>query len=565
MGPDGGTGYAERNAVDVSRLDAAAVGREAARTARDMADPVELPPGDYPVVLEPYAVVDIVDMLGYLGFSALAVQEERSFFEAGRRIGSPLITLVDDASDDAGTPASFDYEGVPTQRVTLLDAGVCRDVVHDAQTAARDGVASTGHGLPAPNPWGPFPLHMVMAAGTTPREELVAGLERGLLVTRFHYTNVIHPKQAIITGMTRDGLFLVEGGRIVGPVRNLRFTQGYLDALDRVEAVSAERIAVEGFLGTAVVPALRIGELLLHGRDRALNEPNRVREQVGDAIRVEGGDLSGARRVLANPRFMALFASQILTQVGGNMVLFGLTVEVFSLTHSSTSVSILLLTFLVPAVVFGAIAGVFVDRFDRRWILIGTNMARGALFLSLAFLPEQLWIIYIVTAIVATLTTFFAPAEAAMIPFVVKHEQLMTANGLFILGAAGVVRTRLRGPRTPRPEHPRHPGPHHHRGRGVRASGPPVRVAAIRATDRRAVQDAPLRRVGGRFDDVAAARGARLHPPPPEHRLVAQPTSRSRRRSSASSASSGPTSRSASSGSERTTSSSSSCRSGSAS
>jgi predicted Zn-dependent protease len=259
MGPGGGTGYAERNGVDVSRLDAAAVGREAALTAREMADPVELPPGEYPVVLEPYAVVDIVDMLGYLGFSALAVQEERSFYEPGRRIGSPLVSLIDDAADPEGTPASFDYEGVPTRRVTLIDDGLCRDVVHDAQTAARDGVASTGHGLPAPNPWGPFPLHMVMAAGTTPRESLIEGLDRGLLVTRFHYTNVVHPKQAIITGMTRDGLFLVEDGRISRPVRNLRFTQSYLDALERVEAVSAERIAIEGFLGIAVVPALRIG------------------------------------------------------------------------------------------------------------------------------------------------------------------------------------------------------------------------------------------------------------------------------------------------------------------
>jgi predicted Zn-dependent protease len=265
MGPGGGTGYAERNAVDVSRLDAAAVGREAAQRAREMADPVELPPGDYAVVLEPYAVVDLVDMLGYLGFSALAVQEDRSFFEPGRRIGSPLVTLVDDASDVAGSPASFDYEGVPIRRVTLLEAGVCREVVHDAQTAARAGVGSTGHGLPAPNPWGPFPLHMVMAAGATPREELLAGLDRGLLVTRFHYTNVVHPKQAVITGMTRDGLFLVEEGRIQGPVRNLRFTQSYLDALDRVEAVSVERTAVEGFLGTAVVPALRVGSFTFTG------------------------------------------------------------------------------------------------------------------------------------------------------------------------------------------------------------------------------------------------------------------------------------------------------------
>jgi MFS family permease len=179
-----------------------------------------------------------------------------------------------------------------------------------------------------------------------------------------------------------------------------------------------------------------------------LSEPNRVREQVSDAVTVEGGDLRDARRVLANPRFMALFASQILTQVGGNMVLFGLTVEVFSLTRSSTSVSILLLTFLVPAVVFGAIAGVFVDRFDRRWILVGTNVARAALFAGLAFVPDNLVAIYVVTAIVATLTTFFAPAEAAMIPLVVKNNQLMTANGLFIfaLQASFVLGFAVLGP-----------------------------------------------------------------------------------------------------------------------
>src|SRR5258708_22339686 len=97
-----------------------------------------------------------------------------------------------------------------------------------------------------------------MSAGTTSREELIGGLERGLLVTRFHYTNVVHPKLAIITGMTRDGTFLVEGGKIVGPVRNLRYTQSYLDALAGVSAVSTERKCIRGFLGAAVGPALRI-------------------------------------------------------------------------------------------------------------------------------------------------------------------------------------------------------------------------------------------------------------------------------------------------------------------
>ncbi len=258
MSPDGGTGYAEGVGMDATTIDAAAIGREAATKARASDNPVAVEAGDYPVVLEEYAVVDITDMLGYTGFSALAVQEERSFFEPGRRIGSELVSIVDDGSDPAGLPATFDFEGVAKQRVPLVEAGVCREVVYDSQTAARAGRTSTGHGLPAPNPYGPFPLHAVMAAGTTPRDELIGGLDRGLLITRFHYTNVVHPKLAIITGMTRDGTFLVEGGKIVGPVRNLRYTQSYLDALAGVSAVSSTRKTLRGFLGAAVVPALRI-------------------------------------------------------------------------------------------------------------------------------------------------------------------------------------------------------------------------------------------------------------------------------------------------------------------
>jgi PmbA protein len=258
MGPDGGSGYAESAAVDSSTIDAAALGREAAEKARATAEAVSIEPGDYPVVLEEYAVVDLLDMLGYLGFSALAVQEERSFFEPGKRIGSDVVTIVDDGYDPAGLPLWFDFEGVAKQRVSLVENGICRAVVYDAQTAARDGVVSTGHGLPAPNPYGPFPLNMIMAAGEASREELIGGLDRGLLVTRFHYTNPVHPKLAIVTGMTRDGTFLVEGGRIVGPVRNLRYTQSYLAALAGTVAVARDRRTLRGFLGGVVVPAVRI-------------------------------------------------------------------------------------------------------------------------------------------------------------------------------------------------------------------------------------------------------------------------------------------------------------------
>jgi len=265
MGPDGEAGYAEGAAVDHRQIDAAALGREAAARARASRNAQQLEPGDYPVVLEEYAVIDLLDMLGYLGFSALAVQEERSFFEPGRKVGSELVSIVDDATDPAGMPAAFDYEGVAKQRVPLLERGVCVDVVYDAQTAAKAGRASTGHGLPAPNQYGPFPLNTFMAPGTASREELIGGLERGLLVTRFHYTNPVHPKLAIVTGMTRDGLFLVEGGEVRGPVRNLRFTQSYLAALAGVEAVGSTRRLLRGFLGAAVVPAVRISAFTFTG------------------------------------------------------------------------------------------------------------------------------------------------------------------------------------------------------------------------------------------------------------------------------------------------------------
>jgi predicted Zn-dependent protease len=265
MGPDGGTGYAEAAAVDATSIDPAALGREAADKARATAHAVSIEPGDYPVVLEEYAVVDLLDMLGYLGFSALAVQEGRSFAEPGRRVGSELVDIWDDGADPDGLPMAFDYEGVPKQRVSLIEHGICRDVVYDSQTAARAGVRSTGHGLPAPNSYGPFPLNMVLGTGSASRGELIGGLERGLLVTRFHYTNPVHPKLAIVTGMTRDGTFLVEGGRIVGPVKNLRFTQSYLDALAGVEAIGSERRCLRGFLGGVVTPAIRIASWTFTG------------------------------------------------------------------------------------------------------------------------------------------------------------------------------------------------------------------------------------------------------------------------------------------------------------
>ena len=267
MGSGGSSGYAQQVAVDIGDIDASSLGHEAAERTAAMRDAIELPAGDYPVVLDSYAVMDIALWLGLVGFGAQDVQEQRSFYQPGKVVASPLISLSDDAMEPSGAPASFDYEGVAKQRVSLIEAGACAEIVHDTKTAAHDGRRSTGHALPAPNPWGPYPLNLTMAGGETPRDELIGGLERGLLVTRFHYTNVVHPKQVKVTGMTKDGLFLVEDGRITAPVRNLRFTQSYLDALAAVEAVSIERRTIDGddMLGTIVVPSLRIASFSFTG------------------------------------------------------------------------------------------------------------------------------------------------------------------------------------------------------------------------------------------------------------------------------------------------------------
>jgi PmbA protein len=256
-----GTGWAEGTARGLADLDVAALGERAARKAVDAREPRELPPGAYPVVLEPAAVATMVQFLGWMGFGAKAYDEGRSFLvgRLGQRVCSPLVTIVDDALAPDTIGVGFDFEGVPRRRVTLIEEGVATSLVYDYRTARQHGVEPTGHGLPAPSAEGAYPLHLAMLPGDALQPELVAGMERGLLVTRFHYTNLVNLMETTITGMTRDGTFWVEDGRVRGAVRNLRFTQSILDALSAVRAVGAEtELAGEDGFGAARAPALAI-------------------------------------------------------------------------------------------------------------------------------------------------------------------------------------------------------------------------------------------------------------------------------------------------------------------
>ncbi len=258
MADERGSGYTQRMATNVSILDFEAMAHEAVEKAQRSRNPIDIPLGEYPVVLDAYAVAEMLENLAFMGFSALAVQEERSFMNGqfGKQLVEPRVTICDDGHDPSGLPQAFDYEGVPKQRVVMIDRGVANAVVYDSFTAAREGKPNTGHALPAPNSEGPLPLHTMMEAGDASIEELIKGVDRGIYVTRFHYTNTVHPIKTLFTGMTRDGTFLIEHGELTRPVKNLRFTQSILDVLREVQAIGRERVQSAGYM-TVVAPALR--------------------------------------------------------------------------------------------------------------------------------------------------------------------------------------------------------------------------------------------------------------------------------------------------------------------
>jgi predicted Zn-dependent protease len=268
IGADAGSGFASHVAGDVDDVDAIAVAEAAVERCARNHDPADLPPGDYEVLLEPAAVAEIVQFLGSDGFNGLAVQEGRSFLSGklGQELAGRNVSLWDDGHDRRGLPLPFDFEGVAKRRVVLFDRGVAREVVHDTATAARAGTLSTGHALPAPNTYGPVPLNLIMASGEAPdRESMLRGIGRGVWVTRFWYTNLLDAPSLTITGMTRDGTFLVENGQVVGALKNLRFTQSLVAALGDVRALSRDVSLERAWLGCALVPALHLGRFSFTG------------------------------------------------------------------------------------------------------------------------------------------------------------------------------------------------------------------------------------------------------------------------------------------------------------
>lgn len=268
MSDTGGSGWASFVSHDASELAASALGDEAASLAERSEGAVDLEPGEYTVVLAPEAVADIMEFLGWLSFGAKAVAEQRSFLSTrmGEQVASPLVTITDDALSPLANGLTFDFEGQPKTRVPLIDAGVAAGYVTDSYWAAQLKIANTGHALPAPNSYGPMPLNMEMSAGDATLEELIGGVRHGVYVTRFHYVNVEDPVPATLTGMTRDGTFMIENGKLTRPLKNQRFTQSAVEALSRVQGVTRERRYIGTETSPVLVPGLLVAGFRLTGQ-----------------------------------------------------------------------------------------------------------------------------------------------------------------------------------------------------------------------------------------------------------------------------------------------------------
>ncbi len=253
------SGWAKASAVACSAINPVELARRAAEKARVSRHPREVAPGRYTVILEPAAALDLVGQM-FGDFSATALHDKRSFLTD--RLGTKLFGDNIDMSDDVAHPLQagipFDGEGVRRRKLTLVEKGVPREVAYSRACAHREGVEPTGHGFPVPNEIGETPMNIVIAGGSTSVDQMIASTARGVLVTRLWYIREVDPFAKIMTGMTRDGTFLIEDGCITCGLRNFRFNQGLIELLNNVEALSPAVRASGEETFDMVVPAMKV-------------------------------------------------------------------------------------------------------------------------------------------------------------------------------------------------------------------------------------------------------------------------------------------------------------------
>jgi len=253
------SGWAKTNSPDIRVIHPDALAASASRKAADSRKPRELAPGRYTAILEPSAVLDLVGFIFY-DFAATAILDKRSCLNdrMDKKIFGENITLWDDVCHPLQTGEPYDGEGMPRQKVLLVDRGVPKNLVYSRATARKMKKKPTGHGFALPNEYGEAPMNLVFAGGDKSVDDMVRSTERGILVTRLWYIREVDPYEKILTGMTRDGTFLIEGGRVAGGIRNFRFNQSAIELLANVEMLGpAVRAAGEESF-EMVVPAMKV-------------------------------------------------------------------------------------------------------------------------------------------------------------------------------------------------------------------------------------------------------------------------------------------------------------------
>jgi predicted Zn-dependent protease len=253
------SGWAKSNSPDVREIHPDTLAASASCKSTESRSPQELPPGHYTAILEPSAVLDLVGFLFY-DFAGMAVLDKRSCFNdrMGKKIFGDNITLWDDVYHPLQAGAPYDGEGFPRQKVLLVDGGAPKNLVYARATAKKMKTKPTGHGFALPNEYGEAPMNLVFAGGDRSVDDMIRSTERGILVTRLWYIREVDPYAKILTGMTRDGTFLVENGRVAGGIRNFRFNQSILEMLSNVEMLGpAVRAAGEESF-EMVVPSMKV-------------------------------------------------------------------------------------------------------------------------------------------------------------------------------------------------------------------------------------------------------------------------------------------------------------------
>ena len=253
------SGWSKANSPDVRTIDPEALAESASRKAATSRKPHALEPGHYTVILEPPAVLDLVGFLFY-DFAGTAVLDKRSCFTGriGKKILGENVTLWDDVYHPLQTGAPYDGEGVPRQKVLLVDRGVPKNLVYSRATAKKMKAKSTGHGFSLPNDYGEAPMNLVFSGGEKSVDEMVRSTDRGVLVTRLWYIREVDPYEKILTGMTRDGTFLVENGKVAGGIRNFRFNQSILEMLSNIEMLGPAVRAAGEEAFEMVVPPMKV-------------------------------------------------------------------------------------------------------------------------------------------------------------------------------------------------------------------------------------------------------------------------------------------------------------------